>query len=138
MEPFATVEDYAARYGEVEDEKRLALALSDASAFIASEMRRAGVAIDPDDAEQAQALTYVTCLLVNRVERSGAYAGLSNVSQGAGGYTASVAVYNPGGGFRLYADERRMLGIVGARIGSIAPAINGWYGSNMPDGGDAR
>ena len=133
MEPFATVDDYTDRYGDVEDETRLALALSDASAFIASEMRDAGVAIDPDDAEQAQALTYVTCLLVNRVERSGSYAGLSSVSQGAGGYTASVSVYNPGGGFRLYAEERRMLGIGGARIGSVAPAIDGWYGSNVGD-----
>ena len=127
MGPFATAEDYEARYGEVEDEKRLALALSDASAFIASEMRDAGVAIDPDDAEQAQALTYVTCLLVNRVERSGQYAGLSSVSQGAGGYSASVSVYNPGGGFRLYDEERRMLGIGGGRIGQTNP-----YGCDAP------
>lgn len=133
METFATVDQYEARYGEVEDEKRLELALSDASAFIESEMRHAGVAIDPSDEGQAQALTYVTCLLVNRVERSGAYAGLSNVSQGAGGYTASVSVYNPGGGFRLYTEERRMLGIGGARIGSVSPVIDGWYGSNVGD-----
>ena len=130
MEPFATVDDYIERYGEVGDENRLAAALSDASAYIAAEMRRSGVAIDPEDEEQAQALAYVACLLVNRVERSGAYAGLSSVSQGAGGYTASVSVYNPGGGFRLYAEERRMLGIGGARIGSVAPAIGGWYGTN--------
>lgn len=121
MEPFATVEDYEARYGVVEDEKRLETALSDASAFIAAEMARAGVAVDPDDEAQAAALTYVTCLLVNRVERSGMYAGLSNVSQGAGGYTASVSVYNPGGGFRLYAEERRMLGIGGGRVGQTDP-----------------
>lgn len=121
MEPFATVADYEARYGEVDDKKRLELALSDASAFIASEMARAGVAVDPDDQAQAQALAYVACLLVNRVERSGMYAGLSNVSQGAGGYTASVSVYNPGGGFRLYAEERRMLGIGGGRVGMTDP-----------------
>lgn len=133
MAPFATVEDYETRYGEVEDEKRLKLALSDASAYIAAEMRRAGVAVDPDDAGQKQALTYLTCLLVNRVERSSSYAGLSSVSQGADGYTASVKVYNPGGGFRLYAEERRMLGIGGARIGSVAPVIDGWYGSNAGD-----
>ncbi|HIR42829.1 MAG TPA: hypothetical protein IAB86_05510 [Candidatus Aphodovivens avicola] len=125
MEPFATVEDYEARYGAVEDEKRLALALSDASAFIAAEMARAGAAIDPHDQAQAQALAYVVCLLVNRVERSGMYAGLSNVSQGAGGYTASVSVYNPGGGFRLYAEERRMLGIGGGRVGMTDPYGDG-------------
>lgn len=130
MEPFATVEDYEARYGVVEDEKRLETALSDASVFIAAEIARAGISVDPNDEAQAAALTYVTCLLVNRVERSGMYAGLSNVSQGAGGYTASVSVYNPGGGFRLYAEERRMLGIGGTRIGSVVPAIDGWYGSN--------
>ena len=130
MEPFATAEDYEARYGGVEDEKRLETALSDASVYISAEMARAGVAVDPNDEAQAAALAYVTCLLVNRVERSGMYAGLSNVSQGAGGYTASVSVYNPGGGFRLYAEERRMLGIGGTRIGSVAPAIDGWYGSN--------
>ena len=121
MEPFATVEDYEARYGAAEDGERLETALSDASAYIASEMARAGVAVDLDDEAQAAALTYVTCLLVNRVERSGMYAGLSNVSQGAGGYTASVSVYNPGGGFRLYAEERRMLGIGGGRVGMTDP-----------------
>ena len=73
MEAFATVEEYEARYGEVEDEARLEMALSDASVFIYAEMRRAGVAIAPDDEEQAQALAYVTCLIVNRVERSGAW-----------------------------------------------------------------
>lgn len=121
MEPFATVDDYEERYGAVEDEGRLSAELSDASAFVAAEMARAGAAIDPDDEVQASALRYVTCLVVNRVERSGAYAGLTNVSQGAGGYTASVAVYNPGGGFRLYAEERRMLGIGGGRVGTTDP-----------------
>ena len=53
------------------------------------------------------------------------YAGLSNVSQGAGGYTASVSVYNPGGGFRLYAEERRMLGIGGGRVGMTDPYGDG-------------
>lgn len=130
METFANVEDYKDRYGGVDDEKRLMTALRDASAFVAAEMARAGVAVDPEDDAQAAALTYVTCLLVNRVERSGMYAGLSSVSQGAGGYTASVSVYNPGGGFRLYAEERRMLGIGGSRIGSVAPTVDGWYGSS--------
>lgn len=125
MKPFATVEDYEARYGAAEDGERLETALSDASAYIASEMARAGAAVDPDDEAQAAALTYVTCLLVNRVERSGMYAGLSNVSQGAGGYTASVSVYNPGGGFRLYAEERRMLGIGGGRVGMTDPYGDG-------------
>ena len=130
MEPFATVEDYEARYGGVEDEKRLETLLSDASLFLASQR---GLVIDPDDSTQAALLTAVTCAMVHRSMMAGSYAGLSNVSQGAGGYTASVAVYNPGGDLYLTRNERRALGIGGARIGSVAPAINGWYGSNVGD-----
>lgn len=78
-------------------------------------------------------LETVTCAMVHRSMMSGAYAGLSNVSQGAGGYTASVAVYNPGGDLYLTRNEKRALGIGGARIGSVAPVIDGWYGSNAGD-----
>ena len=130
MELFATVADYEARYGEVEDEKRLEALLSDASLFLASQR---GLAFDPDDETQAALLTAVTCAMVHRSMMAGSYAGLSNVSQGAGGYTASVGVYNPSGDFYLTKGERRALGIGGARIGSVAPAINGWYGSNAGD-----
>ena len=133
MTPFATVADYEARYGEVADEDRLETALSDASLFVAAEMARAGVEVDPDDEAQAAALTYVTCLVVHRTQSADAYAGFSSVSQGADGYSASASIYNPGGGFRLYAEERRMLGIGGSRIGSVAPLVDGWYGSNAGD-----
>ena len=96
MTPFATVADYEARYGEVADEGRLETALSDASLFVAAEMARAGVAVDPDDEAQAAALTYVTCLVVRRTQSADAYAGFSSVSQGADGYSASASIYNPG------------------------------------------
>ena len=131
MEPFATVADYEARYGEVEDKKRLEALLADASLFLASQR---GLVIDPDDGTQAALLTAVTCAMVHRSMMAGSYAGLSSISQGAGGYTASVGVYNPSGDFYLTKGERRALGIGGARIGSVAPVIDGWYGSN---GGDA-
>lgn len=130
MEPFATVADYEARYGEVEDEKRLSALLSDASLFLASQR---GLVIDPDDSMQAALLTAVTCAMVHRSMMAGSYAGLSSVSQGAGGYTASVGVYNPSGDFYLTKGEKQALGISGARIGSVAPVIDGWYGSNVGD-----
>lgn len=129
MEPFATVEDYEARYGEVEDAARVSALLSDASLFLASQR---GLSIDPDDATQAALLTAVTCAMVHRSMMAGSYAGLSSVSQGAGGYTASVGVYNPSGDFYLTKGEKRALGIGGARIGSVSPVIDGWYGSNLP------
>ena len=130
MTPFATVEDYEARYGEVEDEARVSALLQDATNIIASQP---GFCDKNRDDTWWGVLETVTCAMVHRSMMSGAYAGLSNVSQGAGGYTASVAVYNPGGDLYLTRNEKRALGIGGARIGSVAPAIDGWYGSNVGD-----
>ena len=130
MTPFATVEDYEARYGEVEDEARVSALLQDATNIIASQP---GFCDKNRDDTWWGVLETVTCAMVHRSMMSGAYAGLSNISQGAGGYTASVAVYNPGGDLYLTRNEKRALGIGGARIGSVAPAIDGWYGSNVGD-----
>ena len=129
MTPFATVEDYEARYGEVEDEARVTALLQDATNIIASQP---GFCDKNRDETWWGVLETVACAMVHRSMMAGSYAGLSNVSQGAGGYTASVAVYNPGGDLYLTRNEKRALGIGGARIGSVAPAINGWYGSNAP------
>ena len=129
MEPFATVDDYEARYGEVEDEARVSALLQDATNIIASQP---GFSTDGRDETWWGVLETVACAMVHRSMMSGSYAGLSNVSQGAGGYTASVSVYNPGGDLYLTRNEKRALGIGGARIGTVAPAIDGWYGSNLP------
>ena len=130
MTPFATVADYEARYGEVEDEARVTALLQDATNIIASQP---GFSTCGRDERWWGLLETVRCAMVHRSLMSGAYAGLSNVSQGAGGYTASVADYNPGGDLYLTRNERRALGIGGARIGSVAPVIDGWYGSNAGD-----
>ena len=131
MTPFATVADYEARYGKVEDEARVSALLQDATNIIASQP---GFCDKNRDDTWWGVLETVTCAMVHRSMMAGSYAGLSSVSQGAGGYTASVGVYNPGGDMFLTRNERRALGIGGARIGSVAPVIDGWYGSN---GGDA-
>ena len=130
MTPFATVADYEARYGEVEDEARVTALLQDATNIIASQP---GFCDKNRDETWWGVLETVACAMVHRSLMSGAYAGLSNVSQGAGGYTASVAVYNPGGDLYLTRNEKKALGIGGARIGSVAPVIDGWYGSNAGD-----
>ena len=130
MTPFATVADYEARYGEVEDEARVSALLQDATNIIASQP---GFATCDRDETWWGVLETVTCAMVHRSMMSGAYAGLSNVSQGAGGYTESVAIYNPGGDIFLTRNEKKALGIGGGRIGSVAPVIDGWYGSNAGD-----
>ena len=123
MGPFATAEDYEARYGEVDDAARVSALLQDATNVIASQ---SGFAMREDETWLG-VLETVTCAMVRRSLMSGAYAGLSNVSQGAGGYTASVSVYNPGGDLYLTRNERRALGIGGGRIGQTDP-----YGCDAP------
>ena len=129
MTPVATVEDYEARYGKVDDEERISKLLQDATNIIASQP---GFSDKNRDDTWWGVLETVACAMVHRSMMAGSYAGLSSVSQGAGGYTASVGVYNPGGDLYLTRNEKKALGIGGARIGFVAPAINGWYGSNAP------
>lgn len=118
MEPFATVEDYEARYGETENPERVGVMLGDASLYIASQP---GFALNEGDEVQASMLTAVTCAVVHRSLASSAYAGFSSVSQGGDGYTASASIYNPGGDYYLTKQERRMLGIGGGRVGMTDP-----------------
>lgn len=129
MTPVADVKDYEARYGEVDDEARISALLQDATNYIASQP---GFSTDGRDDTWWGVLETVTCAMVHRSLASGAYAGFSNVSQGAGGYTESAAIYNPGGDLYLTKNEKKALGLCGARIGSVSPAIHGWYGSNLP------
>lgn len=122
MVPFATVEDYEARYGEVEDQQQVETLLGDASAFIAAQPGFRLLAPDEDGYDlQQDNLVRVTCAVVHRSLSAGDFAGLSSVSQGAGGYTATVNVYNPGEDFYLTKAEKRTLGIGGGRIGMTDP-----------------
>lgn len=126
MDAFATVDDYQGRYGEVDDAKRLALLLDDATAFIASQP---GFTRNPDDSTQAANLVRVTCAVVHRSLSAGDLAGIQSYSEGAVGYTASVTPYNPSGDFYLTKAERRSLGISGGRVGMTDP-----YGCGGADG----
>lgn len=118
MTLFATVDDYEARYGEVEDPDRISVLLGDASAFIASQP---GFPEGEPSELLNLALTVVTCSVVHRSLSAGAWAGLSNVSQGGDGYTASATVYNPSGDFYLTKQEKRLLGVGTGRIGMTDP-----------------
>lgn len=118
MTPFATLDDYEARYGAPADPERTKTLLGDASVLIASQP---GFDAEAGGETRRAALVAVTCSVVNRKLISGSYSGFSSVSQGAGGQTASVAVYNPSGDMFLTRQERRMLGIGGGRVGATDP-----------------
>ena len=117
MTPFATVADYEARYGEVEDEARATALLQDATHIIA---RQPGFAMCEDDTWWG-VLETVTCAMVHRSLMAGSYAGLTSVSQGAGNQSASVSFYNPGGDLYLTRNESRALGLSGGRVGQTDP-----------------
>lgn len=119
---FAAVEDYEARYGEVEDRDRVETLLSDATAFISSQP---GFSLSCGGV--GQNLVRVTCAVVHRSLVAGDLSGLSQVSEGAVGYTASATVYNPGEDFYLTKADRRSIGLGGGRVGMTDP-----YGVTEP------
>ena len=120
MTPFATVDDYEDRYGEVDDPMRVDILLQDASAFIVDQP---GFSLDGDDGTRSANLVRIACAVVNRAvsASAGGWAGLSSISQGGGGYTESVSIYNPSGDFYLTKAEKSVLGIGGGRIGLTDP-----------------
>lgn len=129
MEPFATVEDYASRYGEPESEERTEALLSDASVLIVS--YPGFRLLDEGDYGydvQTQNLKRVCCAMVHRAQSAGDWAGLSSVSQGAGDYSASVSVANPNEDLYLTSQERKTLGMTGVRVRSIQAASCESYG----------
>lgn len=118
MTQFATVDDYEAIYGEVEDSYRVSTLLGYASAFI---MGQRGFRPDPDDLVQVANLRRITCALVHRSLSAGDFAGISSYSESGVGYSANVSISNPAGDFYLTAAERKLLCGSGGRIGQTYP-----------------
>lgn len=118
MEPFATVDDYEARYGDVEDPERVGVLLGDASALIRGVT---GLIIREDDEVQAANLKRIACAVVHRSIASSEWDGLSQVSQTAGSYTASASVANPGAALYLTSEDKRSLLYGVGRIGQTNP-----------------
>lgn len=127
MEPFATVDDYEARYGDVDDPERIETLLGDASSFISS---LPGFAYREGDALQAANLVRITCAVVHRSLIAGDLAGVSSFSQTAGSYTVNVSPYNASGDYYLTKQEERALRIGAGRIGQTWP-----YDVERGDGG---
>jgi len=130
MEPFATVDDYESRYGDVGDVDQLDVLLADASAYI---MAQPGLCLliedDPGYGLQRANLTRVTCSVVHRALSAGDLAGYTNYSQSAVGYSASVSVANPTEDFYLTKADKTALGLSGGRVGQTWP-----YSVPRPEG----
>lgn len=124
--PFASPEDYEARYGEVEDPGRLSVLLGDASDMLRSAYeRRWGEPWRPTfHPAFDRAAAAVCCRMVNQaLSAPAALAGATQYSQAAGGYSASVTYQAALGSMYLGKTEMRMLGLTGSSIRSIVPEV---------------
>ena len=123
MEPYASVEEYEARYGIVADEQALEECLEDATALIASYVEAAGVDVDAMGEDYPDRLMRVCRQVAHRSIDGGDGGavpfGVSQASQSAGGYSLSYSFSNPHGDIFLTASERRMLGLGGFRFKTV-------------------
>lgn len=118
---YATVEEYEARYGEVSDAGMLQECLDDCSVLIEVELDRYGVDYsDPSDAF-ADRLMRACRSMANRVMPSDDGAevpvGATQVSRTAGPYSEQFTLATTYGTPKVTDEERKLLGIYGARIG---------------------
>lgn len=118
MEPFATVEQYEARFGEVADESVLEECLADASAAIRMALP---ATVDPCDVgdDMADRLMRVCRSVANRIMPSGSDVpvGVTQMTETAGVYSQTMS-YTPAYSLpKLLPSELDMLGVGGARVG---------------------
>lgn len=127
MEPYASVEDYVARYGEEIEGERLGSLLMDASRRISAELEAAGIDPAAKGEEYAERLAQVCRSMVHRcVDRHesdfGALPpGVTQFSQSAQDFSRSFSFANVYTEPKLTRDERRFLGLGGIRVGFVFP-----------------
>lgn len=123
MEPFATVEQYEARYGDVDDAGVLGEILMDATREIAAALEQAGIDFSEPTEEFAARLMQVCRSMASRAMGDDGEIpyGVTQYSQGAGEYTQSFSVGNPYGDVYLSKSERKMLGLGRARASFCIP-----------------
>lgn len=124
MGPFASVEEYEARYGDADDPDALAEILMDATREIRAELDRAGIPWADPDEEFAGRLMQACRSMAYRAMGSGdsdVPLGATQFSEGADGYVQSFSLGNPFGEVYLSKAERRLLGIGAAKIGFATP-----------------
>lgn len=123
---FASVDNYAARYGPPVDSARTTALLNDASNVLLSAYESHFNAsyvngVRPAFDRSAEA---VCCAMVQRAMNvPDGFAGATQLSQGGGGYTASVSFGGALGDLYLGKSDMRKLGLDGSRMGSITPMM---------------
>lgn len=128
METFATIEDYAARYGRPADEARVLALLEDASVTMLSAYEGFWGEPYAQGAHAAfdRAAKPVCCLLANRVlSAPSQMLGATQYSQTAGSYNASVSFGSGLGEMYLGKSDLKRLGLDGQVLRSLRPIDHG-------------
>lgn len=125
-ESFASVEDYASRYGASSDAGRASVLLGDASDMLlaAYEGRFGSNYAEGRCPAFDRGAAAVCCAMVQRaIHVPDGYAGATQMSQGGGGYTASVSFGGALGDLYISKSELKRLGLDGALMRSIRPEV---------------
>lgn len=118
---FASVADYEAKYGSVDDAAILRAWLDDATAYLTALL---GSSYDPDDAGQAALLRTVCRDMAHRAFAGAAPGyGVSSYAQGANGFTESLSFANAMGDLYLTKAEKALLGIGAQQVGWYEPCV---------------
>lgn len=126
MDAFASVKDYTKRYGDVVDNDRVEVILSDASnAMLDAYEVFWGESYQKGAHEQFdRSATAVCCAIAHRsLSVPAGFEGASQYSQTAGSYNASITFSNPTGDIYLSKTELKRLGLYGQRIGAVMPLM---------------
>lgn len=126
--PFATTADVEARWRELDADEsaRAAQLLEDASVMLADCMDSRGVdwqsaSVDSDDL-LGRSIRMVTAAMVARaLNRPTDVPAVTQYSEGAVGYSASMTFANPQGDLYATKRELRLIGCGGMRIGAVRP-----------------
>ena len=125
---WATVAQYQARYGAVDDTDTLQECLNDATAQINDLLDTAHIDYFDPTEQQAYKYMMVCRQMANRMFESASSAlpfGATQAAQTAGPYTQSFSFGNPYGTVQPTRSEKALLGVLKTTIGSIRPAVDG-------------
>ena len=123
MDAMATIEDYEARWGMTSlADTTLSTLLMDASLFLAGELQRAGKEVDTTDEIQTASLKRICCRVVHDIiAQQDEIPGVTQATWAATPYSGQYTFSSPPGKMYLYRDEKRELGLLGTKVGSVAP-----------------
>ena len=120
MDVFATVEQYEARYGDVDNTEMLEECLKSASVVIRAKLDAAGIDYSDPDEDFEYRLMDVCRAVANRLmpeSNEGVMQGVTQMSNTAGPYSQSFTFGTSYGTAKLYQSELEELGIGSGRIG---------------------